>query len=255
MKDLVNELQTTRVGTTAHAEAGDEELVLYGRIGCLTEKYHSYISFEDVHDNERQTWAAPVHAAYLECWYVQLEANMAVTALLSSLRSTPRCSWPPCPLLTLPRPCPAATWRAPSRSWRGDSTSPVIWSASLTEASRSVSSSLHRCGQNIVASTPDHVCSFFFFFFSYRGMKSLEINQVLVQAALDTTFSHFNSIFTLYLWLIDECEMFLVFCCMYLVFFFAISSFRISVNLSNACWLLIQNICILQTKHWLLASC
>lgn len=105
---------------------------------------------------------------------------MAVTVLLSSLRSTPRCSSPPCPLLTLPRPCPAATWRAPSRSWRGDSTSPVIWSASLTEASRSVSSSLHCCWTEYccldAGSCLQLVC------FLNRGVKSLEINQVLVQA-------------------------------------------------------------------------
>lgn len=39
--------------------------------GCFTEKYHSYISLEDVHHYEMQTRAAPVHAACLECWYVQ----------------------------------------------------------------------------------------------------------------------------------------------------------------------------------------
>lgn len=36
-------------------------------IGCFTEKYNFYISLEDVQSNKMQTWAAPVHAAYLEC--------------------------------------------------------------------------------------------------------------------------------------------------------------------------------------------
>lgn len=141
-------------------------------ISCLTEKCISSHFFGGLWQNADMGCSCAVYISRppLVCFllfpflYVQLqiflfEVGCDRPALLSALHL--RCSSPPCPSPTLPRPCPAATWRAPSRSWRGGSTSQVIWSASLTEALRLVSSSLHCCWQNVVVSTRDQFCTFF----------------------------------------------------------------------------------------------